>query len=178
MKKGNIMNELDIKKLVVEDENTFFSDKNNQNCFLLKALTRKDLRDEYYSNIDLNYYTMDNYIRLKKYYYKVSDQIDRLSYINQKLVNHGIILDILVNQIDSLQIDCMIKKEKINEFNNKLSHMLYLGIISEKEALNRGFTRKHIRRLNRMSQNQIEMAYDSYLNGYELDKEQVKIKRY
>lgn len=172
------MNETDIKKLVVEDENAFFSDKKNQNCFLLKALTRKELRDEYYSNIDLDYYTMVNYNHLRRYYYKVSDQIDRLSYLNQKLLNLGIDLDILCNQIDSLEIDYMLKKEKLNDFNNELSHMLYLGIISEKEALNRGFTRKHIKRLNRMSQNQIEMAYDSYLNGYELDKEQVKTKRY
>ena len=103
--------------------------------------------------------------------------MDKLSYLSHSLNKLNIKSERLNNKIDSLEMSVKIKKELLDIFNKELSYILYLNIISEEEALNRGFDSKYIKRLKRRANIEIENAYDAYLDDENLDDEKVLLYR-
>ena len=163
----------ELEQLVLEDENRIIENEKNLNSRLLRLQTDDEFRKNYYSRVNIESYSVENYNRLKNNYEKAFDRMDKLSYLNSKLDMLSIKSDKLSNKIDSLEMNVKIKKELLSNFDKEMSYMLYLGIISEKDALNKGFSPKYIKKLYKLSQKEIEAAYSSYLDDYRIDKEKV-----
>ncbi len=167
----------ELEQLVLEDENRNFNNQKNVNSTLLKLQCDSEFRDKYYSHVDFTKYSVENYNKIKNIYEREFDKMDKLSYLSHSLNKLNIKSERLNNKIDSLEMSVKIKKELLDIFNKELSYILYLNIISEEEALNRGFDSKYIKRLKRKANLEIENAYDAYLDDDSLDDEKALLYR-
>ena len=158
----------ELEQLVLEDENKYYNNERNANSILLKLEIDDNFKNKYLANVDLSKYTGENYNKLKSLYNKEYDKMDKLSYLSNilnylsnKYKHINIQSDKLYNKIDSLEIRSKIKKELIDMFDKELSYLLYLDVITEEDALNRGFSPKYIKVLKNRANSEIESAYEA-----------------
>ena len=171
------MNYTEIEKLVCEDELNYLMDYNNVNSKLNILEKDLDYRKKYF-NKDLKYYNANELNRLRKEFHKELSKIDRLELVNKLLHNININLDNLDNMIDNCEISAKLKKEELKKFKQDLGYLIYFGEISTTDALTRGFSIKEINRMRRICLHEKELAYDSYLNSNDLEKDIIMMKRY
>ena len=171
------MNYTEIEKLVCEDELNYLTDYNNVNSKLNILEKDLDYRKKYF-NKDLKYYNANELNRLRKEFHKELSKIDRLELVNKLLHNININLDNLDNMIDNCEISAKLKKEELKKFKQDLGYLIYFGEISTTDALTRGFSIKEINRMRRICLHEKELAYDSYLNSNDLEKDIIMMKRY
>lgn len=171
------MNIIEIERLVKEDEINELNNINNINSKLNK-LEKDSVYRKNYFDADLSKYNAEELKRLKREYYKELSRIDRLELINRILNNINIKLDNLENTIDNCEISAKLKKERLQKFKQDISYLIYLGEISTTEAITRGFSIKEINRMRRKCLREKEQTYESYLNTSELERNNVKTKRY
>lgn len=171
------MNYTEIEKLVCEDELNYLTDYNNVNSKLNILEKDLDYRKKYF-NKDLKYYNANELNRLRKEFHKELSKIDILELVNKLLHNININLDNLDNMIDNCEISAKLKKEELKKFKQDLGYLIYFGEISTTDALTRGFSIKEINRMRRICLHEKELAYDSYLNSNDLEKDIIMMKRY
>lgn len=169
------MNYTKIEQLVYEDEMMELKNKNILNSTLLKLEENREYRNQYFGT-DLSKYNADNYANLKKLYYSELDKKDKLEYIASKLAKFNINSDKLDNLIDTLDVCSKIKKERFEKFRTDLSYLLYLGIISKREAVKRGFTSKDIKRLKNRASCEMADIIDAYIDASNSEKQIIKKK--
>lgn len=80
-------------------------------------------------------------------------------------------LDLFADYIVNIEISAKVKKELLQKFKQDLAYSIYLGEISQTEALSRGFSISEVNRMKRKCLRERELEYDAYLSSFNLDKD-------